>query len=121
MSMKSYLRFIPDKIIGSITSTNCNIAFDWSGNLAFTGSCQEINVFNIRLGTLICSIKVDISPLYPYDFKSNGCGEVVYLESSSDKLTLAAGYSTGEIRIIDYSKYKIIVSQILKLLYSYKF
>lgn len=46
--MKSYLRYAPSKTIGVIASPQCNVIYDDSGNLAITGSVQDVNVWNLR-------------------------------------------------------------------------
>ena len=112
MSMKSYSRYEPDRVLGCITSPNCNIVFDWSGNLAISGCCQSVNIFNVRQGSLISSVQPDKSPSYPFDFRATGAAEVIVLAVSPDKHHVAAGYSTGEIRLIDYNKNIITVYNI---------
>lgn len=51
--MKSYLRYEPKKCFGVITSPQCNVIYDCSGNLAITGSLQDVAVFNIRQATQV--------------------------------------------------------------------
>lgn len=46
--MKSYLRFEPKKSFGVISSPQCNVIYDFTGNLAFTGAVQDVCVWNLR-------------------------------------------------------------------------
>lgn len=95
--MKSYLRYEPGKRFGVISSPQSNVIYDWSGNLAITSSVQDICVWNIRQAVQIGTLKYDMVN-YPY----STAGEVNSLARCPDKSMLAAGYSTGEVRIFDY-------------------
>eukprot|EP01041_Mallomonas_annulata_P006461 gene6461-13054_t len=95
--MKSYLRYEPGKLFGVIASPQCNVIYDWSGNLAISGTLQDISVWNLRQGIQISSLKYDLVN-YPYA----SFGEISVLSRCADKSTLSAGYTTGEIRIFDY-------------------
>jgi U3 small nucleolar RNA-associated protein 12 len=52
--MKSYLRYEPRKAFGVITSPQCNVTYDCSGNLAITGALQEICLWNLRQASQVC-------------------------------------------------------------------
>lgn len=95
--MKSYFRYEPGEACGVITAPQCNITYDFSGNLAITGSLQNISVWNIRQASQIANLKSE-QPNYPYSLP----GEVVILCISSDKKSVSAGYNNGDIRIFNY-------------------
>lgn len=57
--IKSYYRYSPDKTVGVITSPECNVVFDYTGKLAFTGALQNVGVWNIRQANQV--IKQEIS------------------------------------------------------------
>ena len=95
--MKSYFRFGPEHTLGVISSPECNAIYDFTGKIAFTGSLQSIGMWNLRQGSQIRALDYD-KVNYPY----GDYGEVVCLARSPDKVSLAAGYSTGEIRIFNY-------------------
>jgi hypothetical protein len=46
--MKSYLRYEPKDQFGVITSPQCNVQYDYTGNLAFTGAIQDVCAWNLR-------------------------------------------------------------------------
>lgn len=97
--MKSYLRYEPRKAFGVISAPVCNVAFDFSGNLALTGGVQSVGVWNLRQATNVATLTDPSSQTnYPY------CelGEVTVLVRSPDKQTVAVGYSTGEVRLFNY-------------------
>ena len=96
--MKSYLRYEPRKAFGVIASPSCNVAFDFSGNLAITAGIQDLNVWNLRQGTQIANLDSNVDSGYPYSAQ----GEVTVMCRSPDKQTVAIGYSTGEIKIFNY-------------------
>lgn len=51
--LKSYLRFEPKESFGVISSPRCNVAFDPTGNIVYTGANQEICVWNLRQASLV--------------------------------------------------------------------
>ena len=51
--MKSYLRYEPKSQFGVIASPQCNVQYDYTGNLAFTGAIQEVCVWNLRQATQV--------------------------------------------------------------------
>ena len=95
--MKSYLRYEPKKVFGVIASPQCNVVYDCSGNLAITGTLQEISLWNLRQASCIGGMKV-AEPNYPYSLS----GDVTLLLCGTDKSSVAAGYSGGEVRIFNY-------------------
>lgn len=95
--MKSYFRYGPEHSLGVISSPECNAIYDYTGKIAFTGALQSIGMWNLRQGSQIRALDYD-KVNYPY----GEYGDVVCLVRSPDKVTLAAGYSTGEIRIFNY-------------------
>lgn len=97
--MKSYVRYEPTKSFGVIASVQCNVTYDWSGNIALTGAGDSVSVWNVRQGTQISSL-INENRSYPYTL----AGEVNYIAYSPDRTTIAAGYSTGEICIFQYLK-----------------
>lgn len=110
MSMKSYFRYEPSQIIGAIASPVCNATFDYSGNIVITGAAQDVAMFSTRHGSRVGSVRVETSQSYPYDFKTAGASEPTVLCTSQDGHSVITGYSCGEIRVIDYHKNNIIVS-----------
>jgi U3 small nucleolar RNA-associated protein 12 len=58
--MKSYLRYEPKTSHGVIASPHSNIQYDFSGNLAITGTIQDINIWNLRLGNLVLALILSI-------------------------------------------------------------
>jgi U3 small nucleolar RNA-associated protein 12 len=99
---KSYLRFEPSSAFGVVASAQCNTAYNWSGDLALTGCCQDVGVWNLREGSKVAKISSEMMD-YPYSVQ----GLVCVICSSPDKKTCSAGYSSGEIRIIDYHEKKV--------------
>jgi U3 small nucleolar RNA-associated protein 12 len=97
--MKSYRRYEPGKALGVISSVQCNVVYDWSGNMVLSGSGDAVSVWNVRQGSLVSSLQND-NPGYPY----TTTGEVSYIARSPDKVAIAAGYSTGEVCIFQYLK-----------------
>jgi hypothetical protein len=110
MSMKSYFRYEPSKVLGAISSPVCNATFDHSGNLIITGAAQDVVMFNARHGSRVGSVREETSQSYPYDFNTAGASEPTVLCTSQDGYTVFTGYSCGEIRSIDYHKSSITVS-----------
>jgi len=54
--MKSYLRFEPKATFGIISSPQCNVVYDFTGNLAITGAVQDVNVWNLRQASQVWQI-----------------------------------------------------------------
>jgi len=103
--MKSYLRYEPKKTFGVISAPQCNVIYDFSGNLALTGGVQDVCVWNLRQASQIATLCVD-EPNYPYSMG----GEVSVLARSPDKSTLAAGYTSGEVRIFNYISKELVAT-----------
>lgn len=59
--MKSYLRYEPKHQFGVITSPQCNVQYDYTGNLAFTGAIQDVCVWNLRQASLVGNINKCVS------------------------------------------------------------
>ncbi len=95
--MKSYYRYVPGQTIGVINSPDSNVVYDFTGKLAFTGGVQTVGVWNLRQASQVRALAYDI-PNYPY----SQYGEVVTLARCPDKVSICAGYSTGEVRIFNY-------------------
>lgn len=95
--MKSYLRYEPNKIFGVITSPTCNVQYDYTGNIAFTGGLSNVNCWNLRQTTHINTLTYKESS-YPY---ITG-GEATTLQRCFNKPILAVGYSDGFVRIYNY-------------------
>ena len=93
MSMKSYLRYIPESTFGIINSPQCNVVYDTSGNLILSGSGSSVLIYNARKSMIIGKIEAE-SENYPYILP----GEVSLIAISPDKHTGSVGYSIGTIR-----------------------
>ena len=87
MSMKSYLRYEPAESFGVITSPQCNIVYDTTGNLAITGANSRVNVVNMRTHTTVGSIEAE-NQNYPYVLP----GEVRSTHSLPHMLFLVPSY-----------------------------
>jgi U3 small nucleolar RNA-associated protein 12 len=94
--MKSYLRYAPSHSFGAICSPSSNAIFDFSGNLILTAAVEEVCVWNARQASKVSSLKPEQSN-YPFTLP----GEVTFIERSSDKCTVAVGYSNGQIRLFN--------------------
>ena len=103
MAMKSYLRYEPAESFGVICSPHCNVAYDTAGNLAIAGANSSVNVINLRTGAMVGTVQCEDGN-YPYTIP----GDVSVLCTSSDRQTVAAGYSTGEVRLVNYLKCSVI-------------
>jgi len=104
--MKSYLRYEPRATLGVIASPQCNISYDFSGNLVLTGTVQDVGVWNLRQATQIATLKSE-QPNYPHSLS----GEVVTLQRNpEDKATVACGYTTGDVRIFNYVTKSIVAT-----------
>jgi U3 small nucleolar RNA-associated protein 12 len=99
MSMKSYLRIEPRDSFGVITSPQCNLVYDNTGNLALCGAGSKVIVWNMRTGISVSHIEPEFTN-YPFTLP----GDVCVLCISPDRSTMAAGYSTGEVRLLNYIK-----------------
>ncbi len=93
------MRYEPGNAFGVIASPSCNIAYDFSGNLAITGGVQDAGVWNLRQAQKVTTF-VDKGAYNNYPF--NELGEVTVVTRSPDKCTVAIGYSTGDIRVFNY-------------------
>lgn len=51
--VKAYLRYEARDAWGVISTTNCNIAFDATGKLLFTGCLENVGVWNVKQGALV--------------------------------------------------------------------
>lgn len=104
--MKSYLRYGPRKTFGVIASPNCNIAFDSSGQLVFTGGIQECNVWNLRQTSLISQFPVQ----EVYNNLYGAQTTVTYICRSPDECTVAIGCSNGDIKIYNYINNSLVIT-----------
>ena len=96
--MKSYLRYEPSRSFGLISSPQCNsVLYDFSGNLAISGALQDVIVWNLRQTAPIATLSYE-NQNYPY----HGIGNVTTLVRSPDKVTVGAGYQTGEVILFNY-------------------
>ncbi|KAG5188489.1 WD40-repeat-containing domain protein [Tribonema minus] len=93
--MKTYLRYVLHDTFGVIASTQSNAVFDKTGNLAITAALQEVAVWNLRQGTLLRMLKPE------GDEATIAKGQVSYLALSPNGRRVAAGYTTGVIRVYD--------------------
>jgi U3 small nucleolar RNA-associated protein 12 len=62
-------------------------------------------IWNARQASKVAALRPDIAN-YPYDLP----GEVTHIERSTDKTTLAVGYSTGEIRVFNFINKSIVAT-----------
>lgn len=51
--VKAYLRYESRDTWGVITTSTCNIAFDGTGKLLYTGCLENVGVWNVRQGALV--------------------------------------------------------------------
>jgi hypothetical protein len=63
--MKSYYRYEPERALGVITASDCNAIFDSTGKLAFTGSLQNVGVWNLRQASQVSLFIVKKFTLWP--------------------------------------------------------
>jgi len=90
---KSYLEFELKKTFGVICSHHCNVLFDSTGKLAYTGALERISVWYLRQGQLNTSIGESANS------KNNAAISRICL--TPDGLQLIAGYTDGSIKIWD--------------------
>ncbi|GLD97227.1 hypothetical protein PINS_up005910 [Pythium insidiosum] len=84
--VKSYLRYERDCSFGVIASLEGNVIYDLSGRFAIAPALKDIVVWNIRQGSKVRELRGD-------------GGQVTSLALSPDGAFVAAGYSTGVVRI----------------------
>ncbi|CAM9911372.1 unnamed protein product, partial [Phaeothamnion confervicola] len=89
--MKTYLRYVLKDTFGVIASTQSNAIFDDTGNLAITAALQDVAVWNLRQGSLVRVLRPE--------GEAATKGQVSHLNLSPDGKSVAAGYSTGTIRV----------------------
>jgi U3 small nucleolar RNA-associated protein 12 len=65
--MKSYLRFEPKKTFGVISSPQCNVVYDFSGNLAISAALQDVTVWNLRQALQVRPTEI-VSTILNYHF-----------------------------------------------------
>ena len=51
---EEYYRFELDRILGLISSPNCNTVYAGKGKYAVTGALETVYVWNVRTGQLVC-------------------------------------------------------------------
>ena len=103
--VQSYSRYEPETAFGVIAAPNCNIVHDFSGNLAFTGALQSVAVWNLRQAAQIGSLAA-ANPHYPYVLS----GEACVLCKSTDKTTIATGYTNGDVRIFNFLSKAVVAT-----------
>ncbi len=101
----SYSRFEPAGAFGVIASPQCNIIYDFTGNIGVTGTLQSISLWNLRQGSLIGTLNCD-QHNYPYTLTGDAC----IICRSADKCTIAVGYTNGDIRIFNYINKTLIAT-----------
>ncbi|KAJ1417352.1 WD40-repeat-containing domain protein, partial [Ochromonadaceae sp. CCMP2298] len=104
--MKSYLRYEPAKQFGVISAPNCNIQYDYTGSLAFTGAIQEVNGWNLRQAAKVKQFSFS-EPNYP--FRTGGEATVLQASPKSKPL-LAVGYSKGTVRLFNYTNEVLVAT-----------
>ncbi|KAJ0400066.1 hypothetical protein ATCC90586_000538 [Pythium insidiosum] len=84
--VKSYLRYERDCSFGVIAALEGNVIYDHTGRFAIAPALKDIVVWNIRQGSKVRELRGD-------------GGQVSSLALSPDGAFVAAGYSTGVVRI----------------------
>lgn len=128
--MKSYLRYEPKKQFGVIASPQCNVQYDYTGNLAFTGAIQEVCCWNLRQGTMVsamASSQPSLSEKFHLDahcfisqasrltydepnYPHRTGGDVTIIQSNPCKPIVAVGYSDGIIRLYSYLNQSLLAT-----------
>mmetsp|Transcript_82931 Transcript_82931/g.173632 ORF Transcript_82931/g.173632 Transcript_82931/m.173632 type:complete len:952 (-) Transcript_82931:243-3098(-) len=95
--VKAYLRYDKDHSIGVILSRECNIELDRLGKCALTGAVDQVNVWNLRQGTIVKTLAT-----------AKGSERVtrlcVCLKTTAGSSLVAVGYADGAVRLWDYNE-----------------
>ncbi|KAF0691804.1 Aste57867_17075 [Aphanomyces stellatus] len=102
LKMKSYLRYSAESSFGVICSPNARCVYDLTGQLAICGALKSVIVWNIRTGAQVRTLKGES--------ESDTAGQVTALCLSPDGLYVAAGYSSGIVRIFKLSNGNVEVT-----------
>jgi U3 small nucleolar RNA-associated protein 12 len=92
--VKSYLRYERDAAFGVIAALEGNVVYDQSGRFAIAPALKDIVVWNIRQGNKVRELRA------PPDAAA---GQVTALALSPDGAFVAAGYSTGAVRVFRFA------------------
>lgn len=84
--VKSYLRYERESSFGVIAALEGNVIYDHTGRYAIAPALKDIVVWNIRQGNKVRELRGE-------------SGQVTALTLSPDGTLVAAGYSTGVVRI----------------------
>jgi U3 small nucleolar RNA-associated protein 12 len=87
--VKSYLKYIEDKVVGVISSSEGGLAYAGpEGKMAATGCLEFIALWDVRRGERVATLA-----------PSDKSGQVCALTSSLDGKWLASGYTDGKVRV----------------------
>ena len=92
---KSYLRYEQKSAFGCIVSPSCNTVVDHLGKIAFTGSGENVAVWNLKQGRKVGMLQ------------GVNQAEITCLELSHSGNILAGGYSNGKLCIWDLNNRKL--------------
>ena len=105
---KSYLSIEHKNTFGVITSNNCNIVYDPSGNFAFCAALHEIHVWNLT------EMKKVITLTQASNDSSNDIGSapsiITALLLSSENNQIISGHDDGSIKVWDYKESKLLIT-----------
>ncbi|GAB9472776.1 Wd repeat-containing protein 3 [Globisporangium polare] len=88
--VKSYLRYERDCAFGVVSAVDGNVIYDRSGKFAIAPALKDVVIWNVRQGNKVRELRGD-------------SGQVTALALSPDGAFVAAGYSTGVIRIFRFA------------------
>ncbi|KAF1314370.1 Wd repeat-containing protein 3, partial [Globisporangium splendens] len=88
--VKSYLRYERDCAFGVVAAVEGNVLYDHSGKFAIAPALKDVVVWNVRQGNKVREFRGD-------------SGQVTALTLSPDGAFVAAGYSTGVIRVFRFA------------------
>lgn len=88
--VKSYLRYERDCAFGVVAAVDGNVIYDRSGKFAIAPALKDVVIWNVRQGNKVRELRGD-------------SGQVTALALSPDGAFVAAGYSTGVIRIFKFA------------------
>ncbi|TYZ65719.1 hypothetical protein PybrP1_006267 [[Pythium] brassicae (nom. inval.)] len=84
--VKSYLRYERETAFGVVAAAAGNVIFDRTGRLAIAPALKDVVVWNVRQGSFVRALRGD-------------GGQATALALSPDGALVAAGYSTGAVRV----------------------
>lgn len=84
--VKSYLRYERETAFGVVAAAAGNVIFDRSGRLAIAPALKDVVIWNVRQGSFVRALRGD-------------GGQATALALSPDGALVAAGYSTGAVRV----------------------